>query len=147
MKGAGALHEQHPRRFRVYGLQSGAGPPRRFRAFPHDMPSRAAPFDLRIHREPVRGRKVECEQRSFFGNDLLRLWPLRSFESSNKEAASGRLLVRPYPQVLVLCICCTTVFALHQQSRLSSGTQQCRLLQKSRLACVQLIQAQSGLSL
>ena len=53
------------------------------------------------------------------------------------------LLVRPYPQVLVLCICCTTVCAQHQQLRLISRTHQCRLLQQSRLACVQLIQAQS----
>ena len=33
---------------------------------------------------------------------------------------------------------------LHQRSRLSSGTQQCRLSLQSRLNCVQLIQAQSG---
>ena len=35
---------------------------------------------------------------------------------------------------------------LQQQSRLSSGTQQCRLYSQSRLGCVQLIQAKSASS-
>ena len=35
--------------------------------------------------------------------------------------------VRLCPQVLVLCVCCTTVCALHHQLRLSSRTQQCKL--------------------
>ena len=47
------------------------------------------------------------------------------------------------PQVLVFCICCTTVCASHQRLRLSTRTQ-CRLLHQSRLACVQHIKAKSG---
>ena len=44
-------------------------------------------------------------------------------------------------QSMKLFVCLS---ASHQQLRLSSRTQQCRLLHQSRLACVQLIQAQTG---
>ena len=42
---------------------------------------------------------------------------MRSFESSNKRRPEHLLRVRRYPQVRVLCICCTIVCAPHQQSR------------------------------
>ena len=90
------------------------------------------------------GRTFKTEERILSCNDTSQEGRY-GFESSNKEDQLVLSLVRPYTLVLVLCIWCATVCALHQQSRLSLKTQQCRLLHQSPWhdSRVQLIQAQS----